>query len=40
MKTLIKLILVVLVILVGGCSQIDQAPQDNRVTIAESGILL
>ena len=40
MKTLIKLILVVLVILVAGCSQIERDPQDNRVTITGSGILL
>jgi hypothetical protein len=39
MKTISKLVLIALVVLVAGCSQIKQALQDNRVTVTGSGNL-
>jgi len=40
MKTLTKILLVVLAILVAGCSQVTRVPQNNNVEVTGSGILI
>jgi hypothetical protein len=40
MKTISKLVLIAMVVLVAGCSQIKRASQDNRVTVTGSGNLI
>lgn len=37
MQTINKLILIILVVLVASCSQIDRVPQNNNLSITGSG---